>query len=76
MMRCGTIIAVIDAGTVVSVFIQTDDGLDVVHADGNCCWRRAQAQSGVRTNIVIEYEREDWGGLAWFIPLESSSPTS
>lgn len=81
----GTIIAIIDHGSVVQFFIERsitdepehfrwwgrneDGGLDVGTGDGNLT-RRALADSGVRVGDLIEYEINDWGGLEGFSPLE------
>ncbi len=69
--KTGTVWDFVDAGTVVVVFIDTGDGLEVVHADGNL-WRRAIELCGPLRSVTIEYEATDWGGLARFTPLDGS----
>jgi len=67
-VKTGTIYDTVYAGSVVVVFIDTRDGLEVVHADGNL-WRRAEELCGPLRSVTIEYEVTDWGGLARFTPL-------
>lgn len=69
----GIIRSTIDCGSVVQVFIETDDGTRVLAADGNM-FRRAQEGIGKTSlaglRIAFE-ETEDWsGGLAWFAVIE------
>jgi len=80
----GTIVRIIDSGSVVGVFIKTKRGrLIVVAADGNL-WRRAEASLGTLSSeslsligTQVEFQANDWGGLEWFMPvLEPSSDNS
>ena len=64
----GTITGLIDCMTIVRLFIETQDRMAVAHADGNL-WRRAVEDCGVRIGDQIEFERTDYGGLAWFAPV-------
>ena len=64
----GTLEAVRDCGSVVQMFIRDEDGdLVVAAGDGNLT-RAALADSGIEAGDAIEFDIEDWGGLAWFAP--------
>ncbi len=70
----GTIAKTVDCGTVVQVFVETDDGLRVLAADGRM-WREALASMG-RVSLVgvrILFEETDWlGGIEWFALAEDT----
>lgn len=71
VVETGVITGVVDCGTIVRFFIETHDGLFVTaDADGNM-GRSALESSGVRPGDNIEFQRTDWGGLAWFVPLNT-----
>lgn len=73
--KTGTIYDTVDAGSVVVVFITTAEGLEVVNADGNL-WRKAEELCGPLVSEEVEYTATDWGGLAWFHPVNVPRRTS
>lgn len=74
MEQQGTITNIVDCGTVVQVFIETDDGLRVLAADGRM-WREAQESIG-RGSLVgarIVFGETSWpGGIEWFSLAEDT----
>jgi hypothetical protein len=70
----GIIKSIIDCGTVVQVFIETDAGTRVLAADGNM-FRRAQ-EATARVSLVgvnILFEETAWpGGIEWFSLAEDT----
>jgi hypothetical protein len=71
----GIIKSIIDCGTVVQVFIDSEDATRVLAADGNM-FRRAQEAAG-RVSLVganILFEETEWpGGMAWFSLAEDTA---
>lgn len=69
----GIIRSIVDCGSIVQVFIETEDGTHVLAADGRM-WRAAveaigkTSLAGVR--IEFEFTTEWSGGIAWFSIIE------
>lgn len=75
-MEHGTVTHINDCGTIIQIFLDTDNGVVVLAADGNL-FRHAEADYIAASNkeslvgTAIEFVRNDWGGLESFAPIET-----
>lgn len=60
--QVGTVTRIYDAGSVVQVFIETDDGTWPYAADGNS-WRRSGAADNILVGDRVSFIVNEWGGL-------------
>lgn len=69
----GILADVEDHGTILMFVVHDTDGhVQRLAADGNMA-RTAIAESGIGRGSFIEFDVTDWGGLAWFRPIEEGA---